>query len=174
MEVAGEECGTGCLSFFGGLCARGLSGVLLVTSDAHQGLVSALGATPPGAYSQRCRTHHLRDLLAKAPKPTQPWVATLLRTIFDQPDAAELRAQFQRVVGALESKLPEAASHLDEGEGRPLGLRRLSPRALAPGVVEQPAGVVEPRDPPVHRCRGHVPRSRRRRPPHRRRPRRAA
>jgi putative transposase len=114
LEIAGEESGAGWLSFFRGLVARGLSGVLLVTSDAHQGLVAAIGATLPGASWQRCRTHYLRDLLAKVPKPTQPWVATLVRTIFDQPDAAEVAAQFHRVVGALEGKLPEAAAHLDE------------------------------------------------------------
>jgi putative transposase len=114
LELCGEESGAGWLSFFRGLCARGLSGVLLVSSDAHQGLVAAIGATLPGASWQRCRTHYLRDLLAKVPKSTQPWVATLVRTIFDQPDAAEVAAQFDRVAGALEGKLPEAAAHLDE------------------------------------------------------------
>ncbi|HLI32542.1 MAG TPA: IS256 family transposase [Solirubrobacteraceae bacterium] len=114
MEICSEESGAGWLSFFRSLVARGLSGVCLVTSDAHRGLVEAIGATLPGASWQRCRTHYLRDLLAKVPKSTQPWVATLVRTIFDQPDDTEVHAQFARVVDALEGKLPEAASHLDE------------------------------------------------------------
>jgi putative transposase len=53
-------------------------------------------------------------LLAKVPKSAQPWVATMVRTIFDQPDAASVRAQFDRVVEAIEAKFPAAAEHLDE------------------------------------------------------------
>jgi putative transposase len=102
----------GWLAFFRGLAARGLSGVALVTSDAHRGLVEASGATLPGAAWQRCRTHYLRDLLTTVPKSSQRWVATMVRTIFDQPDAAEVAAQFDRVVAALAAKLPRAAEHL--------------------------------------------------------------
>ena len=114
VEVTSEESGAGWLAFFRGLVARGLSGVRLVTSDAHQGLVGAIGATLSGASWQRCRTHYLRDLLGKVAKSTQPWVATLVRTIFDQPDAGSVAAQFDRVVQALEKKLPDAATHLDD------------------------------------------------------------
>jgi len=114
LEVTSEESGAGWLAFFRGLIARGLSGVRLVTSDAHAGLVAAIGATLPGASWQRCRTHYLRDLLQKVAKSTQPWVATLVRTIFDQPDAASVAAQFDRVVAALSEKLPDAAAHLDD------------------------------------------------------------
>jgi putative transposase len=112
LEVTSSEDGAGWLAFFRGLVARGLSGVVLVTSDAHAGLVAAIAATLPGASWQRCRTHYLRDLLTKVTKASQPWVATLVRTIFDQPDAAEVHAQFTRVVAALEAKLPAAAEHL--------------------------------------------------------------
>ena len=112
FEVTSAEDGAGWLAFFRGLVARGLSGVVLVTSDAHRGLVAAIAATLPGACWQRCRTHYLRDLLTKVAKTSQPWVATLVRTIFDQPDAAEVHAQFDRVVAALEGKLPAAAGHL--------------------------------------------------------------
>ena len=112
LEVTSSEDGAGWLAFFRGLVARGLSGVVLVTSDAHAGLVAAIASTLPGASWQRCRTHYLRDLLTKVAKPSQPWVATLVRTIFDQPDTAEVCAQFDRVVSALEAKLPTAAGHL--------------------------------------------------------------
>jgi transposase-like protein len=112
LEVTSSEDGAGWLAFFRGLVARGLSGVVLITSDAHAGLVAAIAATLPGASWQRCRTHYLRDLLTKVGKTSQPWVATLVRTIFDQPDAAEVHAQFARVVAALEAKLPAAAEHL--------------------------------------------------------------
>jgi putative transposase len=112
FEVTSAEDGAGWLAFFRGLTARGLAGVVLVTSDAHAGLVAAIAATLPGASWQRCRTHYLRDLLTKVAKSSQPWVATLVRTIFDQPDAAEVCAQFDRVVTALDGKLPAAAGHL--------------------------------------------------------------
>jgi transposase-like protein len=112
FDVTSAEDGAGWLAFFRGLVARGLSGVVLVTSDAHAGLVAAIAATLPGASWQRCRTHYLRDLLTKVSKTSQPWVATLVRTIFDQPDTAEVHAQFDRVVEALDSKLPAAGGHL--------------------------------------------------------------
>src|SRR5256885_983243 len=114
LDIASQEDGAGWLGFLRGLTARGLAGVKLVISDAHRGLVDAIGAALPGAGWQRCRTHYLRNLLAKVPKSAQPWVATMVRTIFDQPDAASVRAQFGRVVEAIEAKYPDAATHLDE------------------------------------------------------------
>ena len=67
LQVSSAEDGAGWLAFFRDLVARGLSGVALVTSDAHRGLVEAIGATLPGATWQRCRTHYA-DLLVM---PTQ-------------------------------------------------------------------------------------------------------
>jgi transposase-like protein len=85
--------------------ARGLSGVRLVISDAHAGLVAAIGAALPGASWQWCRTHYLRSLLTKVPRSAQPWIATLVRTIFDQPDADAVHAQFDRVVATIEATI---------------------------------------------------------------------
>jgi len=68
----------------------------------------------PGASWQRCRAHYSRNLATKVPKSAQPWVSTLVRTIFEQPDAASVRAQHAQVVAALEAKFPQAAAHLDE------------------------------------------------------------
>ncbi|MEV0668604.1 IS256 family transposase, partial [Actinomadura luteofluorescens] len=113
IEVTSAEDGAGWLAFLRGLVARGLTGVQLVISDAHAGLVEAIGATLPGACWQRCRTHYLRNLLTRVPKSAQPWVATLVRTIFDQPAAEEVHAQHTRVVASLEAKHPDAAEHLD-------------------------------------------------------------
>jgi len=64
LDVTSAEDGAGWLAFFRGLVARGLSGVKLVTSDAHSGLVAAIGATLPGAAWQRCRTHCAVNLMA--------------------------------------------------------------------------------------------------------------
>jgi transposase-like protein len=58
LQVTSAEDGAGWLTFFRDLTARGLSGVALVTSDAHQGLVAAIAAAMPGASWQRCRTHY--------------------------------------------------------------------------------------------------------------------
>lgn len=113
LEVASDEDGAGWLAFLRSLTARGLSGVRLVISDAHAGLVQAIGAALPGAAWQRCRTHYLRNLLTKVPKSAQPWIATLVRTIFDQPDADAVRAQFDRVLTTIEARFPAAAEHLD-------------------------------------------------------------
>src|SRR3954452_4760195 len=104
LEVCSDEDGAGWLAFLRSLTARGLSGVKLVISDAHRGLVGAIGAALPGAAWQRCRTHYLRNLLTKVPKSAQPWVATLVRTIFDQPDTDAVRAQYTRTVATLEAK----------------------------------------------------------------------
>src|SRR4029453_18188668 len=112
LDLTSAEDGAGWLAFWRGLVARGLTGVQLITSDAHPGLVDAIAATLPGASWQRCRTHYLRDLLTQVPKSSQRWVATMVRTIFDQPDAVEVHAQFDRVVAALQAKLPAAAEHL--------------------------------------------------------------
>jgi len=114
VEVASSEDGAGWLAFLRGLVARGLSGVAMVTSDDHAGLVSAIGAVLPGASWQRCRTHYHRNLLTRVPKSAQPWVSTLVRTIFEQPDAASVKAQHGHVVTALEAKFPQAAAHLDD------------------------------------------------------------
>jgi transposase-like protein len=113
LEVTSAEDGAGWLAFLRGLVARGLSGVQLVISDCHRGLVAAIGATLAGASWQRCRTHYLRNLLTVVPKSAQPFVATLVRTLFDQPDAASVRTQHAWVVQTLEAKHPAAAEHLD-------------------------------------------------------------
>ncbi len=113
LDVASSEDGAGWLAFLRSLVARGLSGVRLAISDCHAGLRDAIAATLPGAAWQRCRTHYARNLATKVPKSAQPWVLTLLRTIFDQPDADQVHAQFDRVVDALIEKLPDAAEHLD-------------------------------------------------------------
>jgi transposase-like protein len=114
IDVTSSEDGAGWMAFLRGLVARGLSGVKLVISDDHAGLVSAIGSVLPGASWQRCRTHYHRNLLTRVPKTAQPWVSTLVRTIFEQPDADSVRAQHAHVVTALENKLPQAADHLDQ------------------------------------------------------------
>ena len=114
VQVTSSEDGAGWLAFFRDLTARGLAGVKLVTSDAHAGLVAAIGATLPGAAWQRCRTHYAANLMSATPKSSWGWVKALLHSIYDQPDAEAVHAQFDRVVDALAEKLPAVADHLEE------------------------------------------------------------
>ena len=114
LQVTSAEDGAGWLAFFRDLTARGLTGVQLVTSDAHAGLVSAIGATLPGAGWQRCRTHYAANLMAATPKASWPWVRALLHSVYDQPDATSVHAQFDRVLDALADKLPRVAEHLEQ------------------------------------------------------------
>jgi transposase-like protein len=114
VDVVTSEDGAGWLAFIRGLVARGLSGVRLVSSDAHPGLVDAIAATLPGASWQRCRTHFMRNLLTRVPKSAQSFVATMVRTIFAQPDAMTVHEQHARIVDQLERRFPDAAALLDE------------------------------------------------------------
>jgi transposase-like protein len=117
LDVINTEDGAGWLAFLRGLVARGLAGVSLVISDAHTGLVDAIGSTLIGATWQRCRTHYMRNLLTRVPKSAQSMVATLVRTIFAQPDAASVWAQHARVVDQLSERFPDAAEHLADAAG---------------------------------------------------------
>src|SRR5438477_2003608 len=103
LQVTSAEDGAGWLGFFRDLTARGLTGVALVTSDAHRGLVDAIGAALPGASWQRCRTHYAANLMAATPKSSWPWVKTLLHSVYDQPDAASVHTQYDRLVEAVAS-----------------------------------------------------------------------
>src|SRR6202041_4209526 len=94
LQVTSAEDGAGWLAFFRDLTARGLTGVALVTSDAHRGLTDAIGATLPGAAWQRCRTHYAANLMATTPKASWGRVRALLHSVYDQPDAGSVRAQF--------------------------------------------------------------------------------
>ena len=82
---------------------------MLVTSDAQD----AIAATLPGASWRRCRTHFMRNLLTRVPKSAQPFVATLVRSIFAQPDAEQVREQHARVVAQLEERFAAAALLLE-------------------------------------------------------------
>ena len=113
LRVATSETGSAWNEFFADLVARGLDGVRLVTSDAHSGLKDAIAANLPGAVWQRCRTHYAANLMGITPKNMWPAVKAMLHSVYDQPDAASVHAQFDRLLDYVAEKLPAVAEHLD-------------------------------------------------------------
>ena len=113
LRVATSETGAAWNEFFADLVARGLGGVKLVTSDAHTGLKEAIAANLPGAVWQRCRTHYAANLMGITPKSMWPAVKAMLHSVYDQPDAAAVHAQFDRLLDYVTEKLPDVAEHLD-------------------------------------------------------------
>jgi transposase-like protein len=117
MRVATSETGPAWNEFFADLVARGLSGVRLVTSDAHPGLVDAVAAHLPGAAWQRCRTHYAANLMSVTPKAMWPAVKAMLHSVYDQPDAPAVHAQFDRLLDYVGDRLPAVHDHLDAARG---------------------------------------------------------
>ena len=114
MDVGTSEDGAFWLSFLRSLVARGLAGVELVVSDAHRGLRDAIATVFSGASWQRCRTHFMTNLLTRVPRNAQPWVATMVCTIYQQPSAEEVHAQLERVSDQLSDRFADASSMLTE------------------------------------------------------------
>jgi putative transposase len=100
--------------FLRSLKARGLGGVKLVISDAHTGLKNAIGVVFQGAAWQRCRVHFMRNVLSIVPRASQEMVASIIRTIFAQPDAEHVNAQFDEVARMLAKSHPKVAQMLQD------------------------------------------------------------
>jgi hypothetical protein len=116
VDVGPSEDGACWLRCLRSLVSRGLTGVQLVTSAAHQGLKGAIAAGLQGARWQRCRTHFLRKALCRVPKAAQQLVAATIRTVFVQPDAASAREPWRRGADQLRARFPRVAHLLDVAE----------------------------------------------------------
>jgi transposase-like protein len=116
LDVGPSEDGAFWLAFLRGLVARGLSGVQLVVSDAHEGLKGAIGAVFHGASWQRCRVHFVRNALALVPKAAQQLVAATIRTVFAQPEPEMARQTWRTVADGFRARYPRLATLLDEAE----------------------------------------------------------
>jgi transposase-like protein len=116
VDVGPSEDGTFWLAFLRSLVARGLTGVRVVVSDAHEGLRQAIAAVLHGAGWQRCRVHFLRNALALVPKATQPLVAATIRTVFAQPTAAAARQQWRQVADGFRVRFSRLADLMDAAE----------------------------------------------------------
>jgi transposase-like protein len=104
FDVGDSEDGAFWTAFLRSLKARGLHGVQLVISDAHEGLKSAVGAVFAGAAWQR--VHFLRNVLARIPKGNAEMVAAAVRTIFAQPDDQHVHSQLDVIATMLGKQFP--------------------------------------------------------------------
>jgi len=114
LAVGDSEDGAFWTAFARSLRARGLAGVRLVISDAHQGLKAAIAAVFLGAAWQRCRVHFLRNVLARIQKGRAEMVLALIRTIWAQPDPIAVRDQLDAVADKLAAGFPVVAAMLRE------------------------------------------------------------
>ena len=115
------------MDFLRSLIRRGLKGVELVTSDAHEGLKAAIREVLAGSSWQRCRVHFMRNVLANIPKGSKAVVAAAIRTIFAQPDREAAGQQVSEVVNAMQSRWPKAAELVAAAEGDVLAYMNFPP-----------------------------------------------
>ncbi len=116
FDVGMSEDGAFWEEFLRGLVARGLKGVKLVISDAHEGLKAAAKKILTGSAWQRCRVHFMRNVLSQVPKNYQGMVSSIIRTIFAQNDQESAREQLRHVVDELKGRFPKAMKILEEAE----------------------------------------------------------
>ena len=116
LDVGPSESGEFWKQFLRELVGRGLRGVRLVTSDAHEGLKQAIASVLTGAGWQRCRVHFLRNALALVPRSAQEMVGATIRTVFAQPDADSTRQQWQRVIETLRPRFERLTDLLEAAE----------------------------------------------------------
>ena len=115
MDIGPSEAETFWTAFLRKLARRGLRGVKLVISDAHEGIKGAV-AKVLNATWQRCRVHFMRNVLAHAGRQGHRVVSAFIATAFAQDDAEGARAQWRRIADQLRPKLPKLAAFLDEAE----------------------------------------------------------
>jgi transposase-like protein len=115
LDVGAAETEAFWTEFLHSLRARGLHGVRLVVSDAHQGLRNAIARVLDAPW-QRCTVHFLRDMLGHVAKAQQPMIATAIRQIFNAPDDQEARQRLGDVCERLQGPAPKVARLLEDAE----------------------------------------------------------
>ena len=116
LEIGASEAETFWTGFLRKLARRGLRGVKLVVSDAHEGLKAAVAKVLTGAAWQRCRVHFMRNVLAHAGRQGRRVVSAFVATAFAQDDAEAARQQWRKVADQLRPKLRKLAEMMDEAE----------------------------------------------------------
>jgi transposase-like protein len=116
LSIGDSEAMVFWMEFLRSLVKRGLKGVKLVISDAHEGLKAAAFKVFQGTTWQRCRVHTTRNLLARVPKPQQSRLATLLRDAFTAPNAEKAHATWRAIADQARSAHPKLAEAMEEAE----------------------------------------------------------
>ena len=130
MDVGPSEAETFWTAFLRKLARRGLRGVKLVISDAHEGLKAAIAKVLSATW-QRCRVHFMRNALAHAGRSGRRVVSAFIATAFAQNDAAAATMQWRRVADQLRPKLPKLAALMDESEDDVLAYMSFPPQHRA-------------------------------------------
>jgi putative transposase len=115
MDIGPSEAETFWTAFLRKLTRRGLRGVKLVISDAHEGIKAAVSKILTATW-QRCRVHFMRNVLAHAGRSGRRVVSAFIATAFAQDDAKQAKAQWRRVADQLRPKVPKLAALMDEAE----------------------------------------------------------
>jgi len=115
MDVGASEAETFWTEFLRKLTRRGLRGVKLVVSDAHEGLKAAITKVLNATW-QRCRVHFMRNVLAHAGKQGRRVVSAFIGTAFAQDDAEKARTQWRNVADQIRPKVPKLAGLMDDAE----------------------------------------------------------
>jgi transposase-like protein len=116
LSIGDSEAMVFWMEFLRSLVKRGLKGVKLVISDAHEGLKAAISKALSGSTWQRCRVHTTRNLLARVPKTQQSRLAALLREAFTAPNAEKAHAAWRSVADAARESHSKLAVAMDEAE----------------------------------------------------------
>jgi putative transposase len=169
MDIGSSEAETFWIEFLRKLRRRGLRGVKLVVSDAHEGIKAAVAKLMSATW-QRCRVHTMRNALAHAGKSSRRVVSAFMATAFAQDSAEAAKTQWRKVADQLRPKLPKLAGFMDEADRR-ARLYELSRRSLAEDPLHQWPRTAQRRGQTPHRRRRHLPqrrgdhKARRRHPP---------
>ena len=115
MDIGPSEAETFWTAFLRKLARRGLRGVKLVISDAHEGIKAAVAKILTATW-QRCRVHFMRNVLAHAGRSGRRVVSAFIATAFAQDDAKQACVQWRRVADQLRPKVPKLAALMDEAE----------------------------------------------------------
>ena len=150
VEIGGSEDEAFWTQFLRGLVARGLTGVELVVSDAHEGLKAALGKVLSGASWQRCRVHFMRNVLAHVPKGDKSMAAAAIRTIFAQRSAEGAHQQLAEVAKAMQPRLVAGCRGATGWRRRGAHLHRLPTGTLDPYLLDESARALESRGEAPH------------------------
>ena len=156
MDVGPSEAEPFWTEFLRKLARRGLRGIKLVISDAHEGIKAAVAKVLHASW-QRCRVHFMRNVLAHAGTQGRRVVAAFIGTAFAQDDAEAASKQWRQVADQLRPKVPKLAALMDEAEADVLAFMTFPKDHRTENPFHKSARAPQRRDQAAHRCRRHLP-----------------